>query len=105
MTLAIDFDDTIHDTHNVRPGYKMGVPMPGAVAAMQELAKTHTLIIHTIWANSPEKTKAIADWLTYFKIPYQRITNQKPEADVYLDDKGLHFTSWEKALTDIQERA
>jgi hypothetical protein len=101
MIIAVDFDDTIHDTKNVSPGYKMGLPIPDAVEAMKELSKRHTLIIHTVWAVDPRHRKAIEDWLKYFEVPFESITSQKPMADVYLDDKGMKFTTWEEALDGL----
>lgn len=104
MRLAIDLDDVIHDTHNVLPGYKMGQPIQGAVRALQQLhSEGNQIIIHTVWADSPQKIKAISDWLDYFNIPHANITNRKPLADFYIDDKALRFINWDKTLTDIEE--
>lgn len=100
--LAIDFDGVLHDTTNVRPGYKMGIPIPGAKDAMEELHHGNTIIIFTVWATSADKVKAISDWLHYFGIPYDRITAHKPAADVYLDNKAVRFSNWTQALEDIR---
>lgn len=81
----------------------MGTTIPGAVEAMKELAKTNTLIIHTVWGDTQQRTKAVADWLDYFHIPYSYITNKKPAADAYLDNKAIHFSNWVQALKDIKE--
>lgn len=103
MVLAIDLDDTIHDTQNVLPGYKMGRPIKGTVEALEELSKEHKIIIHTVRAVTPEGTKAAKDWLDYFKIPYHQITAIKPNADCYLDNKGMKFTSWDESLTLLKQ--
>lgn len=92
----------IHDPHNKRPGYKLGQPIEGAVKALTILERAgHTIIIHTVWAANDHSIKTIKDWLSYFKIPYHEVTNIKPQADVYIDDKAIRFYDWYKALEDI----
>ena len=98
MILAIDFDDVIHWRANPKPGRKMGPPMEGAQEALTELMlQGHTIIIHS--CNRPS---VIADWTAFYGIPYSTITNIKPIADWYIDDKALRFVSWEQTMRDIQ---
>lgn len=92
--LAIDFDGVIHDNKNPIPGRKMGLPIEGAKEAVTKYyLRGHRIIIFSVWANERGK-KVIADWLKYYVIPFNDITNIKPEADVYLDDKAVRFTTW-----------
>ena len=94
MILAIDFDDTIHDSKHPPSGRKMGPPMEGAREALQEFKRQgHTIIIHTVWGTD-DKRKVIVDWMNFFGIPYDEITNLKPNAAVFIDDKAYHFTAW-----------
>jgi len=105
LRLAVDFDDVIHDPNNVKPGYKLGIPILGANAALHQLKKDGAIIvIHSIWADTEAKCQAIAKWCKYFDIPYDFITNQKPDVDFYIDDKGLHFENWEQTLAEITSR-
>lgn len=100
MYLAIDFDNTIHDNARRPAGRKMGPPMPGAVEAMQTLHKYHTLIVFT--ARLPAGHSAVQQWLQYFKIPYHHVTNIKPPwAQVFIDDRGYRFTSWDQVMKDL----
>lgn len=100
MTLAIDLDGVLHDHLNPKPGRRMGLPMEGAVNAMIRLKQLgHTLIIHSVWG---DRRKVIADWCDYYSIPYDDITNIKPEAAVYLDDKALAFTTWDETMTILE---
>lgn len=104
MTIAIDFDDTIMDNQAVAPGYRMGPPEPGAVAAINKLHEEgHTIVIFTARnVQEPRVKKTIADWLDYFRIPYHLITNVKqPEFDVYIDNRALHYQSWPQAWADL----
>lgn len=102
MILALDFDGVIHDPRNRKPGRRMGEPVDGAVEAIQWLKRQgHTIIIHTVRGNRPDH---IADWMEHFGIPYDQITDVKPEADMYIDDRGYHFESWVALLdacTDV----
>ena len=100
MVLAVDFDHTIQDNDHPVPGRRMGPPMPGAKEAMERLHRLgHQVIIH-----SCNRSKVIADWMQYYQIPYHSIWDQpgKPVADRYIDDKGLHFESWEQTLRELE---
>src|SRR5688572_18850256 len=109
--LAIDFDHTICDSSNIPEGHKMGPPLPGAVAALNKLkAAGHTIIIHTCRANDGAKAiKVVEDWLKYFNASYDvvwsaTLNGAKPVADVYIDDKGLHFQTWDQTLQELEAR-
>ena len=105
LRLAIDFDGTIHDPTNKKPGYKLGQPIPGAPEALKMLKDQGALIvIHSIWADTEQKQKAISDWCHYFHVPYDFITNMKPDCDFYIDDRGLRFESWAQTLDEIKQR-
>ena len=96
MLLAIDFDGVIHDDKHPVAGKRMGEPMPGAVQAIEDLQdQGHQVIIHTVRGNSP---KHIQEWLDYYGIEVNAITNIKPVADYYIDNHGLHFESWDQVM-------
>jgi hypothetical protein len=99
MILAIDFDGVLHDIANPLPGKRMGAPLPGAVDAMDELHDAgHELIIHSVRGGKP---KVIADWCEYYDIPYHSITNIKPNADLFIDDRARQFIAWELILPEL----
>jgi len=78
----------------------MGLPVDGAVEAMRALkAKGHVIIIHTVRGDRP---KHVMDWLSYYNIPFDDVTNIKPNADLYIDDKAITFKGWE-ALKSLWE--
>lgn len=94
MILAVDFDGVIHNNREPVPGRRMGGPVEGARESINRLmADGHTVIVHSQWGGG-DGQKIIADWMRFYGIPYHEITNIKPKADVYLDDKAARFTSW-----------
>jgi 5'(3')-deoxyribonucleotidase len=94
--ICLDFDGVIHNPYDRTPGYRMGQPVPGALDALRELSKTHSIVIHTSRCQSDADFDHVYDWLRYFGF-YQyvdAISLTKPLADVYVDDKGYRFTNW-----------
>jgi hypothetical protein len=97
--IAVDFDGVLHDPDSRLPGYRMGQPVEGAVDAMRRLRdEDHTLIIHTVRDNWDLH---VTKWLSYFRVPYHDVTNVKPNADVFIDDKAIRFTDWHSTLAQI----
>ena len=102
MVLAIDFDHTIHNPDDVKPGFRMGEPMPGAVDALLTLHRHgDTIIIFT----ARDRFQPVEEWLQHFGIPYSRVTNVKPpEAEVFIDDRGLRFRGdWSVTLDELAQ--
>lgn len=67
--------------------------MKGAKEAICRLKEAgHTLIIHT----ARNKFTPVAEWFAFYGIPYSTITNIKPNADVFIDDKAITFKTWEE---------
>lgn len=101
-TLAIDFDGVLHDYKNPVEGKKMGEPLAGAVAALDELYdRRYKLIIHTVKATTDSGKQAVEDWLDYYGFEYHDITAIKPRADHYIDDRAIHHTSWPETLDTL----
>lgn len=99
LILAIDFDGVIHDFKNPLTGRRMGAPINGAKEALEFFKKRgDTIIIHSVWGDKP---KAISDFMVYYGLPFDSITNIKPNADVYLDDKAVRFTNWEEVCHSL----
>lgn len=107
MIVAVDFDGTLMDPTNVRPGYRMGEPVPGAVAAINRLhQRGDTIVIFTARNVIQKEPKlAVAKWLEYFHIPFDEITNiKKPYFDVMIDNRGLRFDgNWAVTLGKVDK--
>lgn len=103
-TIAVDFDGVIH---RYSKGWKKGriydPPMPGAVEAYYKLLSAgYRIIVFTC----RDDLDAVRKWMhKHFDIEKHlghfvepEVTNKKPIADVYVDDRGLRFTSWSDVL-------
>ena len=90
--LAIDFDGVIHDHKHPIEGRRMGKPIEDAQEYITKLKQAgHEIIIFSVWGDQPE---VISDWMDYYNIPFDSITNIKPNADYFIDDKAIKFESW-----------
>ena len=97
MTLAVDFDRVLHDTDNPVMGRRMGAPMEGAVASMWALRRRgYRLVVFTTNRIAP-----VTDWLDYYQVAYDDVTNTKPDADIYIDDKALRHVNWTDTMIAI----
>lgn len=91
--ISIDFDHVLHDAkRGFLNGELYGEPTEGAVWTLNNLAKEYTLVICT--SRKPEDFKKIQEWLAKYGFPEMEVTNVKPIAKFYIDDRGLRFTNW-----------
>jgi 5'(3')-deoxyribonucleotidase len=93
--IAVDFAGVICDMKTRNEGKTMGVPMPGALDALQDLYDRYHVIIHTTMANTPRGRQVVADWLEHFDVDYHEIVG-KPAADWYIDDNAIRHKTWKK---------
>lgn len=99
--IAVDFDGVIHGyTKGWQGGAIYDDPVPGASEALRQLSKTHELVVFT----ARHDLDAVRRWLVAHNLQqyFHDITNRKPQAAVYLDDRALRFTSWSRALEDLR---
>jgi hypothetical protein len=110
-TIAVDFDKVLF-THASWQGHEhYGDPIEGARESLLELQSMGFKIM--IWTTR-DQPDIIAEACEKHCIPYDYINqnpNQPPEinpskpvADYYIDDRGVHFRSWEQVLTEIKQR-
>ncbi len=126
MTVALDFDGVIHGYSRGWQGGKIyDPPMPGAIEAIREIQEVEAVVVHTArtdlvsvaawlraqgiecvtqdeWdAERPAEEHGSAFWNEQERV---LVTNRKPAARVYLDDRAALFTKeggWEQALMDM----
>lgn len=106
MRVCIDFDGVIHD---YKEGYKdgslYGEPIEGAIDNIVKLHDTgHGTYILT--ARNANQHKEVETWIRKYlpdshkDIPIV-VSNIKPPAGAYVDDKAIAFRNWELAMSDI----
>ena len=112
--IAIDFDGVIHNFNKgFHDGTCYGEPLPGSLEALRELSKKYNIIIFTAKAkpsrplvNNKTGTELVVEWLKKYGVMQfvKEVTSEKPRAQIYVDDKGYHFTNWDKTLKDLKDR-
>ncbi len=103
QTIALDFDGVLH---RYGEGWKDGTiydePVVGAVDACWELRRRgYELVVFTARQGIAE----IRTWLADHGFPekHMQVTNTKPPALFYVDDRGIRFISWPRAMFDMAE--
>jgi hypothetical protein len=102
-TIAIDFDGVLHDYEDWSWGEMKGNVIDGSMEAMQWLYdRGYKLIIFT----ARDNRAAVTEWISKHReregCDFEfEVTNVKPVAVVYIDDRGYRFTDWTKALTHV----
>jgi len=98
--IAVDFDGVVHRYSDGWQGGEIyDVPMEGAAEALRSLSIRHDLILLTARHNLED----VKVWLrmNHLEHYFVDVTNRKPAAIAYLDDRAVRFTDWPKALTDL----
>ena len=107
-TLAIDFDGVIHkNSKGYHDGTVYDEPIPGAIEAIKELSKKYILILYT-FKGHPERPSVNGkdgiigtwEWLEKYGIKeyVSDIVWGKPNAKIYIDDKGYKFENWKNTI-------
>lgn len=103
MKLCIDFDGVIHDHKNPIKGRRMGAPIDGAKEALEKLKdRGCEIIIFTVWGGTDSGRETIRKFMEYYQLPFDSITNEKPNCDYYIDDRAIHFDNWPNTLSQIK---
>jgi hypothetical protein len=110
-TIAIDFDGVINSfSSGWRGSTKTDAPVAGAADAIGELlASGNKIVIYSSRAATPEGLETIKKYLGYIadnnvNIDEIDITDKKPIAHVYVDDRAISFNGdWQDTLKQIEE--
>ena len=110
-TICIDFDDTLIRHQEYGPyGLLHESPMDGAKEAMNQLKKEgYRITVLTVRLNPSMpgndlrwKKWVIRNWMEKNEIPFDEITNNKPKAVAYIDNKAIKFTNWKRTLRQLR---
>ena len=101
--VVIDFDGTIMEYEGYKDGSLYGEPIEGSFNFILTLIqKRYTVYILTARPNHYD----IPKWLEDKDFPKEaiskvKVTNKKPPAALYIDDRGYRFTTYEQAVQDV----
>lgn len=98
-TICVDFDGTIHQGPHGLPGNVEGVLIKGAAGALKQLSDRFKVVVLTARVD----VAAVRDWLDAQGVGkyVDEVTNRKPPASAYIDDRATHFSDWDSALKAI----
>lgn len=106
--IALDFDGVLHSYTSGWTGeIPTDSPVSGSVDFVNNLISLgYKLYIFSCRAKYKLGVSGIKDWLNKYGFPESKITvtNEKPEADIYIDDRGFRFEgNFEEALKFVKE--
>lgn len=94
--LCLDFDGVIH---RYSEGWQGGVIYDVPMDRCQEgIAKLKSFGYKIVVLTSRDDLIAVHRWLSRHHIEVDEVTNKKPAAFMYVDDRGLRFTNWPDLL-------
>ncbi len=101
--ICIDFDGVIYQNMKYQgTAILNGSPVPGVVAALEELSKTSKIIINSSRFEVDEGLKAVREWMINNGMDYE-LSKYKPTADIYVDDRGVCFNGdWQATIEEIK---
>ena len=103
--LLVDFDHTI-TSQCLACGDKdydlfKCEPQPEAKKILDDLHNRYTIIIFT---GRVSGAKQIIEYLKLYKIPFDVVQLNKPQACFIIDDRAIHHVSWLKTSQEIKRR-
>jgi len=108
-TIALDFDGVLHEYAGGWLGNfsnKLEPPTIGALDFVTKLLeKGFKLVIFSARASSVDGKLAIEKWLKDCHFPEIPVTDKKPKAALYVDDRGFRFEGNFKDVLDYIENA
>lgn len=97
--IALDFDGVLHQYDGWRDGTIYGDPVVGAVETLNRWKDKYNLVIFTCRV----PIKDVREWV-FEKFGFNIVvTNMKPHADLYIDDRGCRFEGdWNKTASYVE---
>lgn len=115
MRIAIDLDGVICRVKKPDESYASVEPLPDAVERVQELRRAGHYVIITTARNMAtcesnmgkvmkNVGKLTLDWLERYGVEYDEIYFGKPNAEVYVDDRAVRFSTWGDLTDELLAR-
>jgi 2'-5' RNA ligase len=98
-TVCVDFDGVVHEGPHGLPGLVEGDMVDGAAQGLKALSAKHKVVLLTARTDFG----AVRRWLEQHGVSQyvDEVTNVKPAASAYIDDRALHFTDWPSAVKAV----
>jgi hypothetical protein len=96
-TICVDFDGVIHAySKGFHDGTIYDPPTPGTSLALQKLHDEYKVVVLSARARDERLVKQIWDWLATYQLDgyVSSVTNVKPPAVAYIDDRAITFIDW-----------
>lgn len=100
--ICVDFDRTIAQPAK-HPA--IGEPIEGAKESLAKLKDLgYNVIIYSCRGDTEEGLKAMEEWLDKHDMPYDSIfSGEKPFFKYLIDDRAIHFDSWDKVIQKVEK--
>ena len=100
QTVVFDFDGVISTYENGWQGANVinDKPVEGIKKAMFEIKNEYKIVILSSRCSTDKGKEVLVDWLNRYGIPYDEVTNIKPQALAYIDDRAICFKGSSKSL-------
>lgn len=97
-TIAVDFDGVLH---KYSEGWKDGSiydnPVEDSIKMIWKLVDIgYEVVVFT--ARETKQLDDVLEWLIVNGFPTLPVTNIKPQAIAYIDDRGIRFTNWQDII-------
>lgn len=94
-TVVLDFDGVIHSYTSGWQGLEVipDPPVEGIKEAIQEIRKKYKVVIVSARSHTPVGRLAIKEYLRKYDIEVDDISETKPPAIVYVDDRAICFNN------------
>jgi hypothetical protein len=109
LTVAVDFDATIHPYSQgwTGPVPEDEAPIEGAFAFLADLkGDGYRVVVFSTRANSAEGLKGIWAWIARYGLDsvVDAVTDQKPAAIAYVDDRAVPYAdgNWQECRAQIE---
>jgi phosphoserine phosphatase len=89
-TACVDLDGTLLYHESGWPIDRLGEPLDPGVRLVKRLKAAGKRVV-ILTARKPEMHKRIEAHLRRYNIPFDEVTNVKPPADAYYDDKAVRW--------------
>lgn len=101
-TVVFGFDGVVTTYENGWQGDSIinDKPVQGIREALIEINKKYKIVVLTSRCNTESGKKAVIDWLNKYDIPYDNVTNIKPEAKAYIDNNVISFNGNSSTLLE-----